>query len=69
MSTAPELTARSTKLEEHFRDYQVIVANSPGLQRGLSFEAYLVYATAEIRDKLMREQLENVIHLLNRLDR
>jgi hypothetical protein len=69
MSTAQQLTARSTTLEEHFRDYHVIMANSPTLRAGLSFEAYLVYATAEQRDKQLREQLENVIHLLNRLDR
>lgn len=68
MSTAQELTSRSATLEEHFRDYQVIMANSPVLRAGLSFEAYLVYATAEHRDKQLRDQLQNMIHLLNRLD-
>jgi hypothetical protein len=68
MSTAQELNTRSAALEEHFRDYQVIVANSPGLHATLSFEAYLVYATAEHRDKQLHDQLQNVVHLLNRLD-
>ncbi|MCC3158400.1 hypothetical protein LJ737_14215 [Hymenobacter sp. 15J16-1T3B] len=68
MSTAQELTARTTMLEEHFRDYQVIVANSPVLQAEMSFSAYLAYATAEHRDKQLTDQLKNMIHLLNRID-
>ena len=68
MSTAQELTSRSATLEEHLRDYQVIIANSQALRGGLSFSAYLTYATAEHRDKQLRDQLQNMIHLLNRLD-
>ncbi|GAB2959355.1 hypothetical protein GCM10027048_28400 [Hymenobacter coalescens] len=69
MSTSQELTAKSAALEAFLRDYRVIVAENPALRSGLSFEAYLVYATAERRDKELREQLQNVIHLLNRMDK